>query len=101
MQAGTGSRLSPGGTVTVRTITLETLFREQAIDRVGLLKLDVEGAEYAILEKMLRDRTLRRINHLFIEWHWAKIAVPESTHRALVDRLTKHVPILEWDAQGY
>jgi hypothetical protein len=40
-----------------------------------ILKLDVEGAEYNILEKMIRDRTIRRINHLFIEWHWNKVGI--------------------------
>ena len=88
--------------IDVRTIDLSRWLRQNTsiLDYV-ILKLDVEGAEYAILEKMLRDRTLRRIAHLFIEWHWAKVGVSELTHRALVDRLTAHVPILEWDAQGY
>jgi hypothetical protein len=67
-----------------------------------ILKLDVEGAEYAILEKMVRERTIRRIAHLFVEWHWQKIGVPEQTHLTLLQQLAHHrIPILEWDAQGF
>ena len=34
-----------------------------------VMKLDVEGAEYDILDKMLEDMTLHRISHLFVEFH--------------------------------
>src|SRR6266516_4189390 len=67
-----------------------------------ILKLDVERAEYNILEKMIRDRTICRINHLFIEWHWDRVGVPHDRHLRLVRALERRrLPILEWDAQGY
>jgi FkbM family methyltransferase len=34
-----------------------------------VMKLDVEGAEYDILDKMLEEMTLHRISHLFVEFH--------------------------------
>jgi FkbM family methyltransferase len=67
-----------------------------------ILKLDVEGAEYDILEKMIRDRTIRRIRCLFIEWHWERIGVSRERHEALVHELSRRrLPILEWDACSY
>lgn len=33
------------------------------------IKLDIEGAEYKVLEKMIKDNTIDFIDHLFIEWH--------------------------------
>jgi FkbM family methyltransferase len=33
------------------------------------IKLDIEGAEYAVLEKMIREGTIDLVDQLFIEWH--------------------------------
>jgi FkbM family methyltransferase len=88
---------------TVKTIDLSNWLRQNttAFDYL-IVKLDVEGAEYDILEKMIRDRTLRRLNHLFIEWHWHKVGIPHQRHFELVAALERQrLPILEWDAQGY
>lgn len=34
-----------------------------------VVKLDIEGAEYPVLEKMIKDNTLSYINVMYIEWH--------------------------------
>ena len=34
-----------------------------------IVKLDVEGAEYPILEKMIEDGTIDYVNEFYIEWH--------------------------------
>jgi hypothetical protein len=41
--------------------------------RVTVLKLDVEGAECRILWRLIRDNTLERIDHVFVETHDHKI----------------------------
>jgi FkbM family methyltransferase len=95
--------LDTANPVKVRTIDLSRWLRKNTsmFDYV-ILKLDVEGAEYDVLENMIRDRTIRRINHLFVEWHWDKIGVPYDRHQTLVHALRRQrVPIFEWDAQGY
>ena len=95
--------LDTANPVKVRTIDLSRWLRENtnAFDYI-ILKLDVEGAEYDILEKMIRDRTIRRINHLFIEWHWDRVGISEDRHRTLLRALLRRrVPIFEWDANGY
>jgi len=95
--------LDTANPVKVRTIDLARWLRENtsAFDYI-ILKLDVEGAEYDILEKMIRDRIIGRINHLFVEWHWSKVGVSHDRHRTLVRALGRQrVPIFEWDAQGY
>jgi len=35
-----------------------------------VLKLDIEGVEYQVLEKMLEDDTLKYIDSLYVEWHY-------------------------------
>lgn len=65
------------------------------------LKLDVEGAEYDILEKMLRDGTIDLVDELLIEFHWHKCGVPKDRHDRLVAEVEKHTTISEWDAERY
>lgn len=38
-----------------------------------ILKLDIEGAEYSVLEKMYEDGTLSMVNELWGEWHYGHI----------------------------
>ena len=49
--------------------TLKTILKEQKHKRVSLLKLDVEGSEYAFLETMIDDLSCRKVDQLTLEWH--------------------------------
>lgn len=55
-------------TVTVQAVSLQTVLDGQGIDRVDLLKLDCEGAEYEILMKA-SSSTLERIERIIMEYH--------------------------------
>jgi FkbM family methyltransferase len=45
-----------------------------------ILKMDIEGSEYEVLEKMISDGSIHYINELWIEFHWNKCGVPKSKH---------------------
>ncbi|MEI2423320.1 FkbM family methyltransferase, partial [Arthrospira platensis SPKY2] len=64
-----------------------------------ILKLDVEGAEYDILEKMVQERTVRHIDQLYCEFHGHKVNVPKERHDQLISTLQKSIKIEEWDGQ--
>ena len=67
-----------------------------------ILKLDVEGAEYDILEKMFCDHSIDRVAHLFVEWHWSRVGVTNHRHAHVIQTLRQlHVHFADWDAQGY
>jgi len=34
-----------------------------------IVKMDIEGAEYVILDKLIETKLISRINHLFVEFH--------------------------------
>lgn len=57
--------VSSTGAIQVRAIDLARHLPE----RVDLLKLDVEGAEYAIVEKLCRDGSIARVQNLVAEYH--------------------------------
>ena len=64
-----------------------------------ILKLDIEGAEYEVIPKMIKDGSFDYINHLWIEWHWPKIKHPQKLHDNLVKQIS--IPTKKWDALVY
>jgi FkbM family methyltransferase len=63
-----------------------------------VLKIDVEGAEYGILEKMLQDGTVSLIDEFYAEFHWEKCGVSQAVHDQLVAKLQQHFEVIDWDA---
>jgi FkbM family methyltransferase len=51
----------PRRSVAVRTVSLDDLMDELGLDRIDLLKLDVEGAEYDVLSRTTRLGSVRAI----------------------------------------
>ena len=46
-----------------------------------IVKMDVEGAEYAILSKMIRDDTIDFVNEFYIEFHTGKSRIRNILRR--------------------
>lgn len=53
---------------TVDTISLDDIITNYNIDRISLLKVDIEGYEYELFEN-LSDDTLNKIDKIFLEFH--------------------------------
>ena len=53
----------------VRTKRLETFMEEESIKNIGLLKLNVEGSEYEIIESLIKSEEIIKIKHLHIQFH--------------------------------
>jgi FkbM family methyltransferase len=58
-----------------------------ATSDIIVLKIDIEGAEYDLLNKMIKDGTINYINQIFCEWHYDRVNVPKEAHDALVKKL--------------
>lgn len=72
--------IEPTGEVQkVQATTLEKIFDRHQIGHCDLLKIDCEGAEFAILEDMPKS-VYDRVSNIFLEYHdW----VPGKNHRGL------------------
>jgi FkbM family methyltransferase len=88
-------------TVSVPCIDLSDWIQHNCQDAEFLaIKLDIEGAEYAVLEKMIKDCTLDLVNQIFIEWH-ARF-FPNKEHywdkqNAFIDLMRKkNINIVRW-----
>ncbi len=60
------AKISDTGTVTVKAIRLKEVL--QKISQIDFLKIDIEGAEYAVLQDCKDE--LHKVQHLFVECHY-------------------------------
>jgi len=64
-----------------------------------IVKMDIEGAEYDILKKMLVQDTTKYINELWIEWHFTNQEKYYNLGSKLCDILMQRgVELMDWDA---
>lgn len=54
------------------------------------VKMNIEGSEYDILEKMIKDDTINYINKIFVSWHWQRCLIEWSRHLSLLFQLKKY-----------
>jgi len=61
------------------------------------LKLDIEGAEYDVLSKMIDDGTIHYVKKLFVEFHLESLESKREFHYNLLDKL-KNINLVahEW-----
>lgn len=55
----------------VDVITLTEFLQDEKIEQIDLIKIDIEGVEYDVIES-LSDDTLLKSKRYLIEYHWAK-----------------------------
>jgi FkbM family methyltransferase len=60
---------SDGGDFQVRSIALDDLIKEKALEKVHLVHIDVQGAEELVLEGMHRILSDKRVDFVFIGTH--------------------------------
>lgn len=77
-----------GESVTVETVSLESVFAEHGIGRCDLLKLDCEGAEYDVLYAT-PAALWRGIERVAMEYHPAAARAPERTAEGLARFLSE------------
>jgi FkbM family methyltransferase len=83
--------------LTVEVIDFAAFLRE--LDRdVTLLKIDIEGAEVDLLERLLPDPIAARIDAIFVETH--ERMLPNLASRTAALKTTAHgraKPVINWD----
>ncbi|MBA3960657.1 MAG: FkbM family methyltransferase [Chthoniobacterales bacterium] len=77
------------GTVEVETVSLETILKRAGSDCIDLLKLDVEGAEFELIENTPAD-CWRKVRQITVEFHdfepeWSGDNLFQKARSTLVD----------------
>ncbi|MEQ9639379.1 MAG: FkbM family methyltransferase [Alphaproteobacteria bacterium] len=75
-----------GGEVT-EAVDIRRILREH--DYVPLVKMDIEGAEYEVLDAMLEPEMIDRFGVCLVEVHANKIPSLKPAHAALVEKIEK------------
>ncbi len=79
-----GPYCSGNETLTVPTISLDEYIDEKGIDRVDVMKMDIEGGEVLALEGMAKGLRAGRYGLIVLEWHGPFITdMGERPHRAI------------------
>lgn len=74
-----------------------SMWLKQFKDDYVIVKMDIEGAEFPVLEKMLSDGTAEIPDKLFVEFHPNKVIEYTTTDKNdLIKRFKKFVDIEEW-----
>lgn len=80
--------LDKNNPIFVESISLSKFIRENfSSDDNLVLKIDIEGAEYEVLQDLIDSGTIKYVKHLFGEWHHQKIDLPLETHKNLIKSL--------------
>jgi len=68
--------------IEVRTIDLNQFLIDtfQPTDYL-MINMDIEGAEYEVLGRMIDGSAIDMISSLTVEWHWAKLGISEQRHQ--------------------
>jgi FkbM family methyltransferase len=87
--------------ILVESIDIVTIIK--AISESGakiVLKLDIEGAEYDVIDRLSEANMLGCISAFYCEFHWDRIGMQESAHLAKLAKLEQELGSLvqEWDA---
>jgi len=65
-----------------------------------LIKLDIEGAEYTLLEKLIESNQLYKIKKIYVEWHSYALKNPEEYNKRQlhIEQVLKdnNVEVISW-----
>jgi len=89
-----------GEAIEIRCINLSKWIKKHfKPDNYIILKMDIEGAEYEILDRMIKDKTLSYIDILYCEFHRRRCGVSKLREHNIMRAIEKlHIPIHPWNA---
>jgi FkbM family methyltransferase len=87
-----------GEPIEVPCVDLSRLLAERSDGEHIVVKLDVEGAEFAILRHLIERGTIGRIRRLYIEWHERLVSTEDRATRSELERQIRAagVEVIRW-----
>ena len=82
----------------VRSVDFAAWLRQNTTRRDEIIiKMDIEGAEYAVLPRLLATRSLLGVKELRVEWHQDRFsAISVSEHDQLREAVGRVVKLVNW-----
>ena len=78
-------------------------YLESDPDTYIILKMDVEGEEFRVVPKLLKDNIFKRIDVFYIEWHpdWNNTMNSTASLIKKIENQNPNTEIKTWNALGY
>lgn len=91
-----------GERIETQTVDLATLLARAGRKDCDVLKLDVEGAEYALLEALTQDGQIRRARQVLVEFHHGVTRhTMDDTRRAVAAMTTAGFGLVHTEGRNY
>jgi FkbM family methyltransferase len=87
----------PGEDIVIELRGADTVFRELDIKRVDLMKLNIEGAEYALLDHLIETGLIHQISDLQVQFHDIGVDSTEKVARLRARLAATHDPTFVFD----
>lgn len=71
--------------ISVTASSLSDFLKQNKLDKAGLLKMDIEGGEYEVLENLDKD-DWRKLDNILLEYH----DLPDKNHAQLAELIRQH-----------
>jgi FkbM family methyltransferase len=92
LQADGSSIFANGGeTIAIEIIDIVDKLGERGVSEIALLKLNIEGAEYELLERLVESGEIRRVRNLQVQFH--DIIPDADARRAAIREALEHTHI--------
>jgi FkbM family methyltransferase len=77
---------------------LSDILKKYSDDDYIVVKLDIEGAEFNVLRKIIKDDTITKINDLYVEWHYHYVQNEDITTCKELKNIihNKGINLYEW-----
>jgi FkbM family methyltransferase len=84
--------------IKVKCFDISNILRKYSEAEIVVVKMDVEGSEYAIIRKILSDDTISFIDHLYVEWHHSSVVGEDinTTNHLRNSIRNRGIQINEW-----
>jgi FkbM family methyltransferase len=80
--------------IEVETISLSEVIEDMRGSEI-YVKLDVEGAEFPILKKMIQDNTISYVSKMWVEWHICDL-FDTNEMESIKSECIKHCEMMDW-----
>lgn len=73
------------------------LLRNFTDDDEIVVKMDIEGAEYPVIEKMIADRSIYLVGEMIVEFHWnMNQSIEKDRHEKLLKEISCRTKLTQW-----
>ena len=66
-------------------------------DDYVVVKFNIEGAEYKVIEHLCQQGTINYFKEMYIEWHYKKMEMSEEEHSRYLNMIPSHIKVMKWE----